>query len=86
MDEAILRHLFELYGIKAYSSAIMSIAISGPGNSSVATLPTMYDLMGKGQFINQTLQPDSHIVFASLGAGVNMNAVVYKIPDEEKQL
>jgi 3-oxoacyl-[acyl-carrier-protein] synthase-3 len=81
MDEAILKHLFELYRLKSSPLDIMPMTISWLGNSSVATLPTLYDLMYKGKFINQTLEKGSTIVFASVGAGVNMNAVAYKIPE-----
>ncbi|QNL48021.1 ketoacyl-ACP synthase III [Olivibacter sp. SDN3] len=81
MDEAILRDLFELYGIKESPKGIMPMTISWLGNSSVATLPTLYDLMFKGRFEHQTLRKGSTIVFASVGAGVNMNAVAYKIPE-----
>lgn len=80
MDEAILRNLFELYGLHESPRGIMPMTISWLGNSSVATLPTMYDLMFKGRFEQQLFTDGSTIVFASVGAGVNMNAVAYKIP------
>jgi 3-oxoacyl-[acyl-carrier-protein] synthase-3 len=79
MDDAILSHLFGLYGIKSPPADIMPMTISLLGNSSVATLPTLYDLISKGNFEKQTFTPGSHIVFASVGAGVNMNALLYKI-------
>src|SRR5690606_30817470 len=80
MDEAILRNLFELYDLNNSPKDIMPMTISWLGNSSVATLPTLYDLMHKGKLNDQTLQKGSVIVFASMGAGVNMNAVAYKTP------
>lgn len=80
MDEAILRNLFELYGLNSSPKDMMPMTISWLGNSSVATLPTLYDLMHKGKLIDQALQKGSVVVFASMGAGVNMNAVAYKIP------
>ncbi len=82
MDEAILRNLFELYDLQESPQDIMPMTISWLGNSSVATLPTLYDLMVKGRFVKQTLQIGSTILFVSVGAGVNMNAVAYKIPEE----
>jgi len=81
MDEAILRNLFELYDLKEPPKNIMPMTISWLGNSSVATLPTLYDLMLKNRFEHQTLQAGNTIVFASVGAGVNMNAVAYKVPN-----
>lgn len=80
MDDAILKNLFELYDLNSSPKDIMPMTISWLGNSSVATLPTLYDLMYKGKLINQALEKGSVIVFASMGAGVNMNAVAYKIP------
>ncbi len=80
MDEAILFHLYSLYGINNPPADIMPMTISWLGNSSVATLPTLYDLMNKGNFDNQTFTAGSYVVFASVGAGVNMNAIVYKMP------
>ena len=49
------------------------------GNSSVATVPTLYDLLIKGQLEGHSLKQDDVILFASVGAGMNVNAIVYKI-------
>jgi 3-oxoacyl-[acyl-carrier-protein] synthase-3 len=80
MDEAILRTLFELYQLDTSPKDIMPMTISWLGNSSVATLPTLYDLMYKGKLMNQVLNRGGLVLFASMGAGVNMNAMAYKIP------
>ena len=80
MDEAILRKLFDLYDIKQVPDYVMPMTISWLGNSSVATLPTLYDLFTKGKIENHVMKKGSHIVFAAVGAGVNVNAVIYKIP------
>jgi 3-oxoacyl-[acyl-carrier-protein] synthase-3 len=58
----------------------MPMTISWLGNSSVATLPTLYDLVSKGQLIDHQLTNSRILVFVSVGAGVNMNAIIYKIP------
>jgi 3-oxoacyl-[acyl-carrier-protein] synthase-3 len=81
MDEAILKRLFEEYNIKEIPNNIMPMTISWLGNSSVATLPTLYDLLVKNKIENYKLKKGSNIVFASIGAGVNVNSVVYKIPE-----
>lgn len=81
MDDAILQNLFELYDLKSSPKNIMPMTISWLGNSSVATLPTLYDLMSKDRLSAQTLQKGSVIVFASMGAGVNMNALAYSVPE-----
>ena len=80
MDEAILRALYELHGIKEPPPGIMPMTISWLGNSSVATLPTMLDLIEKGQLDGHALHAGDNIVFASVGAGMNINAVVYRVP------
>ncbi|MGA2296608.1 MAG: 3-oxoacyl-[acyl-carrier-protein] synthase III C-terminal domain-containing protein, partial [FCB group bacterium] len=85
MDVEILKRLFDLYGVydivKDFIYDIMPMTISWLGNSSVATLPTLFDLFTKGKL--EQKQPINHgdcIVFASVGAGMNINAMVYKMP------
>lgn len=78
MDHAILQRLERLYGIKDGCASVMPMTIQTLGNSSVATVPTMYDLMMKGQLDGQTIQENEYIIFASVGAGMNINAFLYK--------
>lgn len=80
MDYAIISRLFKLYGISDYDHAVSPMTIQEFGNSSVATVPTMYDMILKGKMDGQKFKPGSHIVFASVGAGMNINAIVYKFP------
>jgi 3-oxoacyl-[acyl-carrier-protein] synthase-3 len=80
MDEAILARLFNLYKIKDIPEDIMPMTISWLGNSSVATLPTMLDLMQRGNLDNHRLHSGDIVVFASVGAGMNINSMVYRVP------
>jgi len=80
MDEAILNRLFKLYKIKDIPEDIMPMTISWLGNSSVATLPTMLDLMQRGNLDNHKLCSGDIVVFASVGAGMNINSMVYRVP------
>ncbi len=80
MDEAILKRTFKLCGVPDVPADIMPMTISWLGNSSVATLPTLYDLMIKGRIDSHELTSGSAILFASVGAGMNINAVTYRIP------
>ena len=48
------------------------------GNSSVATVPTLYDLVIKNQVADHALHKGDAIIFASVGAGMNINAVCYR--------
>lgn len=82
MDEAILKRLFRLYGVTEIPAGIMPMTISWLGNSSVATLPTLLDLIQRGQLADQALAPGSTAVFASVGAGMNINSVVYRVPED----
>ena len=80
MDEAILKRLFKLYKIKNIPDHIMPMTISWLGNSSVATLPTLFDLLQRGKLNNHKLHSGDIAVFASVGAGMNINSVVYRMP------
>ena len=79
MDEAILKRLFKLYNIKNIPDNIMPMTISWLGNSSVATLPTMFDLLQRGKLDNHILHSGDIVVFASVGAGMNINSMVYRM-------
>ncbi len=78
MDEAIVKRFFRLYRAKNDVSEIMPMNIYKLGNSSVATIPTLYDMLLKGNLENHSVQKDDIIIFASVGAGMNINALVYK--------
>ena len=79
MDVAILTRLFKLYNIENIPEHIMPMTISWLGNSSVATLPTMLDLLQRGKLNNHHLNIGDIVVFASVGAGMNINSMVYKM-------
>jgi len=80
MDEAILERLFKLYKIDDIPDNIMPMTISWLGNSSVATLPTMLDLLQKGRLEgHNVMQSGDIVVFASVGAGMNTNSMVYRM-------
>lgn len=79
MDEAMLKRLFRLYHVKEIPEHIMPMTIAKFGNNSIATLPILFDLLIKGQLENHSLHKDDHFVFASVGAGMNVNAIVYKM-------
>ncbi len=79
MDDAILKRLYGLYDMKDMPEGIMPMSISWLGNSSVATLPTLFDLILKGKLEPHQINQGDTIVFASVGAGMNINAMVYKM-------
>jgi len=80
MNEAILKRLFGLGRNRAVPAGIMPMTISFLGNSSVATLPTLLDLILEGKLEGQSIKSGDLVVLASVGAGMNINSVVYRWP------
>jgi 3-oxoacyl-[acyl-carrier-protein] synthase-3 len=78
MDEAIIQRFYKLHG-QTPPDGIMPMSIHKLGNSSVATIPTLYDLLVKGELKNHSIKKGDIILFASVGAGMNVNAIVYKM-------
>ena len=79
MDEGFIKALFKLYGIREIPSNIMPMSIHELGNSSVATIPTLYDMVKRGKYKDHELQKGDVIIFASVGAGMNINAICYRV-------
>lgn len=77
MDEAIVNRFYKIYN-KTTPENIMPMTIHKFGNSSVATIPTLYDLLTKGIIENQKLNKGDIFIFASIGAGMNINAFIYR--------
>ncbi|MBX9785672.1 MAG: ketoacyl-ACP synthase III [Chitinophagaceae bacterium] len=78
MDDGIIKRLYRLYGIAQVPELIMPMSIHWLGNSSVATIPTLYDLVQRGKASPHELHAGDVILFASVGAGMNINAVCYR--------
>ncbi|MFV5688777.1 3-oxoacyl-ACP synthase III family protein [Flavobacterium sp. ZT3R25] len=77
MDEAIIQRFYKLHD-KPVPENIMPMSIHELGNSSVATVPTLYDLLIRGEIENQSIEKGDVLIFASVGAGMNINAFVYR--------
>lgn len=78
MDEGIIKGLYKLFCVKEIPKDIMPMSIHWLGNSSVATVPTLYDLVLKGKVPGHELHKGDVIMFASVGAGMHINAVCYR--------
>lgn len=78
MDTAIMQRVFKLYGEQEFPAELMPMNISHYGNSSVATIPTLLDCIVKGKMDGQSINPGDKVLFASVGAGMNINAIVYQ--------
>ena len=77
MDEAIVNRFYKLYG-KTPPKDVMPMSIHDLGNSSVATVPTLFDQVLQGKIENQEINKGDVLIFASVGAGMNINAFVYR--------
>lgn len=77
MDEAIVERFYKLYGLKMPEN-IMPMVIQKLGNSSVATIPSLLTMILKGELENHEIQKGDIVLFASVGAGMNINAFVYQ--------
>ncbi|SDS25857.1 3-oxoacyl-[acyl-carrier-protein] synthase-3 [Polaribacter sp. KT25b] len=77
MDEAIIKRFYRLFK-KPVPEGIMPMSIHKLGNSSVATVPTLLDLVLKGKIENQSVQKGDVFILASVGAGMNINTIVYR--------
>ena len=77
MDEAIIQRFYKLHD-KPVPQDIMPMSIHELGNSSVATVPTLFDLLIRGEIKDQQINKGDILLFASVGAGMNINAFVYR--------
>lgn len=78
MDEGIIKRMYKAYGITDVPENVMPMSIHWLGNSSVATVPSLYDLVKKNQLEHHRIEEGDVILFASVGAGMNINAVCYR--------
>ncbi len=81
MDEAILSRVFKLYGKREYDKNIMPMTIQRYGNSSTATVPTLLDLVLKDKMEDHQISKGDIIILTSVGAGMTINSIVYKMPE-----
>ncbi len=77
MDEAIIKRFYRLFKAKA-PEGIMPMIIHKLGNSSVATVPTLFDLIRNNKLEDHQINKGDVIIFASVGAGMHINAIVYR--------
>ncbi|AWU42486.1 ketoacyl-ACP synthase III [Blattabacterium punctulatus] len=87
MDYAILKRLLNLYEYsysnKDFCKNLMPMTIQKFGNSSVSTVPTLLDLILKKKMPPHEINPGDTILMASLGAGMNINGMIYRFPKKK---
>jgi 3-oxoacyl-[acyl-carrier-protein] synthase-3 len=79
MDRAIVARLFQLYGKTKVTENLMPMTINRLGNSSVATVPTLLDLLVRDKLDGHSVKAGDILVMTSVGAGMNINAIVYRV-------
>ena len=77
MDEAIVSAFYKQYNMPVPPD-IMPMCIQYLGNSSVATIPTLFDIIRKDKDPGHKLETGDVILFASVGAGMSINAACYR--------
>ena len=77
MDEVIIKKFYNLFDLDT-PAGVLPMNIQNMGNSSVATIPTLYDTVCRGKMENHRVEKGDVIIFASVGAGMNINSMVYK--------
>lgn len=78
MDDAIVERFYNLYGITDVPKDIMPMSIKHLGNSSVATIPTLIDLVIEKNLDDHEVKKGDVVIIASVGAGMNINAITYQ--------
>jgi 3-oxoacyl-[acyl-carrier-protein] synthase-3 len=79
MDSEIIKRLFRLYRERQIPEGIMPMSIHKLGNSSVSTVPTLLDQIRRGTSEEKhELNKGDLILLASVGAGMNVNAIAYR--------
>lgn len=80
LDFEVIKRFYRLYKIREIPEQIMPMSIHHLGNSSVATVPTLYDRVRKGtcEDYHHELHDGDLILFASVGAGMNINCIAYR--------
>ena len=79
MLDAVAKNLAQVYGVaeETFEGKIPT-TIEFLGNTSVATIPTMLDLIRKKKLDGYSISNGQVAVMASVGAGMHCNAVVYQ--------
>jgi len=77
MDEAIVHRFYKLFDLEV-PEHIMPMTIGKLGNSSVATIPTLIDILRNNEIDNHSIEKGDIAIICSVGAGMNINAIVYK--------
>ena len=79
LDHGVIKRFYKLFDIAEPPELIMPMSVHELGNSSVATVPTLLDRVRRGKLPEHSLNKGDVIMFASVGAGMNINAICYRV-------
>lgn len=79
LDEGVIKRFYKLFNLNKVPENIMPMSVHELGNSSVATVPTLLDRVLKGKLKGHNLNKGDIILMASVGAGMNINAICYRV-------
>ncbi len=79
MDDAIIDRFYKMHGHVGAPALVMPMSIHRLGNSSVATVPTLFHMVRKGEMPEHQINEGDLVMFASVGAGMHINAMTYRI-------
>jgi len=74
----------EFYDADEIASVSMPMTIAQIGNNSVATLPILWHMIFSGRFSNFNVKKGTRINLKSMGAGTNINDVIYETTGLER--
>lgn len=80
MVKSIVQRLLKHEEVQVDLDDILPMTVSWLGNNSVATVPILFDLIVKGEMEGHHIEAGDLILFCSVGAGMNINAVLYRVP------
>ncbi|NNE67028.1 MAG: ketoacyl-ACP synthase III [Pyrinomonadaceae bacterium] len=79
LNLAIAKNLSDLYEVGAdFFAGKLPMTIQFLGNTSVATIPTLLDMVLKKNLGDFEIKEGNTVVMASVGAGMHCNALVYR--------
>ena len=79
MIRAILEKLYQQRGHDTFPESALPLTVERFGNSSVATIPTMLDLILHEQLPPHEIRSGDNLIFASVGAGMHANCLLYRM-------
>ncbi|HAD96636.1 MAG TPA: 3-oxoacyl-ACP synthase [Cryomorphaceae bacterium] len=79
LDEGVIKRLYRLYKINEIPEGIMPMSVHELGNSSVATIPTLFDRVRRHKLEGHSVHKGDILLFASVGSGMNINAFCYRV-------